>query len=100
MNPLKIMRFNEDRKGYIEPTKEEKKEIELNNYLKILPQEIKEKETQIKNLKKIMEGNDILQSQISEEKDFYIANFIDTNIKFVQHSSIEPRFFKYNKIDK
>ncbi|CAJ0851549.1 787_t:CDS:2 [Entrophospora sp. SA101] len=59
MSFVERMNFNEAKRGYSEPNEEEKKQIELNNRLKILPQEIEEKETKIEELKKKIEEKTI-----------------------------------------
>nr|CAG8439398.1 2936_t:CDS:2 [Entrophospora candida] len=53
------MSFNEAKRGYPEPNEEQKKEIELNNRLKTIPQEIRKKEIKIEGLKKKMEEKTI-----------------------------------------
>ncbi|WNE41209.1 MAG: hypothetical protein mread185_000666 [Mycoplasmataceae bacterium] len=98
-NFIEIMNFNETRLSYLEPNEEQKKEIELNELLKILPQKIEEKEDEIEKLKEKMKEKFIWQKQISEEKNFALIDSVDTNKKFIQHLSVEPRFFKYNKKD-
>ncbi|WNE39996.1 MAG: hypothetical protein GBAus27B_000063 [Mycoplasmataceae bacterium] len=95
-NFIEIMNFNEVRTSYPELNKEQKKEIELNELIKILPQKIEEKEDEIEELKEKIEQKFIWQKQISEEKNFDFINSVDTNKKFIQHHSVEPRFFSYN----
>lgn len=99
MNFTERLNFNEIKGEYPEPNEEEKKQIELNNHLKTLPQKIEKKESEIEKLKKKMEEKIIWQKQISEEKDFNLIKSIDTNRKFVEHPNIELRFFKHNKKD-
>jgi hypothetical protein len=99
MSFVERMNFNEARGEYSEPNEEEKKQIELNNQIKILPREIKERETKIEELKKKMEEETIWQKQISEERDFTLIKSVDTNKKFVEHPNIELRFFKHNRKD-